>query len=145
MITNINSTSGTCPNQFTLNTNPITNETVACVCAMSSNFYNSGGSCLSCANNPISGISYTDCTSCANSAGLFMTAKECIYCPNAPNSVGTATANGCTCKDGYYWSIIAVKCECDWTVGFVNIADTCLNCSAVSNSNGYSSKTQCIC
>lgn len=49
-IINIVAITGICASNYVLNKNPITNETISCVCSLSAGYYTNGSSCRSCEN-----------------------------------------------------------------------------------------------
>lgn len=144
-IRNIVPASGTCPQNFVLSKNPVTLEIVSCVCSAAQGFFTNGALCVSCSSASVSGVSVADCQACSSAKGFFRAADECIYCPSAPFSSGTASVNGCGCRQGYYWNVVNSRCDCDWSLGFVGQPGSCINCANVANTEINGTAAGCIC
>ena len=156
-IGNIVTTTNACPANFIFAANPVTNETLRCVCSHAAGYYTNASSCLSCTTQPIPGVAVTDCIACSLTANFYLSVQECIYCLNSPYTTGVAAVSGCLCIANYFWSAITSSCQCDWTIGYYGAPGSCINCFLITNAISASSTgcgcvigykwngTQCIC
>lgn len=58
----------------------------------------------------------------------------CYDCLIVPNGNGFASAYGCGCKNGLIWVNSTGKCDCP--SGFVNLGNSCGNCSTITLPTG---------
>jgi hypothetical protein len=73
LISNYNVVSQSCPANFKINKNPITNQTINCVCSSALGFYTNASFCLSCSTQPPNGVSTSSCINCSLASGFALT------------------------------------------------------------------------
>lgn len=65
LIVNYNTGLNSCPTNYVSNKNPITNQTISCVCSSVAGYYTNASVCLSCSIQSLNGINSTSCISCS--------------------------------------------------------------------------------
>ena len=145
LIPNYEISRSACRVGFTFKIDPFTNQRISCTCDRTAGNY-TGASCLSCSSSPPSGVSSADCTACSLSSGFYSSPTECFFCSALPNTAGSPTASGCTCKSNYFWNANTGNCECDWSLGFVGgTTSSCVVCSSLPNTAQTIVPNACAC